>query len=90
MAYIAGELPAWMYLVWLSIQTVALYKTADRTDVRPLGLRNSLIKLFHKEVISQSVPEIREFLEPQQLGKSKAAAAKLVMSVRGVMESNRD
>ena len=29
-------------------------------------------------------------MEPQQLGKSKAAAAKLVMSVRGVMESNRD
>ena len=65
LAYIAGELPAWMYLVWLSIQTVALFKSADRTDVRPLGLRNSLIKLFHKEVISQSVPEIREYLEPQ-------------------------
>ena len=90
MAYIGGDLPDWFYLVWLTLQTVALYKTADQIDVRPLGLRNSLIKLFHKEVMAQSVTEIREFLEPCQLGKSKAAAAKLVMSVRGTMETNRD
>ena len=23
--YLAGELPTWFYLVWLSLQTVALY-----------------------------------------------------------------
>ena len=71
LVYLAGDLPLWFYRVWLTIQTVALYKTALRTDVRPLGLRNSLIKVFHKEAMSQSRPEIREFLEPQQLGMSK-------------------
>ena len=48
------------------------------------------IMLFHKEVMEQSVTEIRLFLEPCQLSKSKAATAKLVMSVRGTMETNRD
>ena len=36
---------------------------------------------YPKEAMSQSRPEIREFLEPQQLGMSKAGAAKLVNSV---------
>ena len=72
------------------LQDLGLYKTAVRTDVRPLGLRNSLIKVFHKEAMSQSRPEIREFLEPHQLGMSKAGAAKLVNSVRGLINSRRD
>ena len=90
LVYLAGDLPLWFYRVWLTIQTVALYKTAMKTDVRPLGLRNSLVKVYHKEAMSQSRPEIREFLEPQQLGMSKAGAAKLVNSVRGLIHSRRD
>ena len=88
--YLAGELPLWFYRVWLCIQTVALYKTARQTDVRPLGLRNSLIKVFHKEAMSQSRPEVREFLEPQQLGMSQAGAAKLVNAVRGLISTRRE
>jgi hypothetical protein len=90
LVYLAGDLPLWFYRVWLTIQTVALYKTAVRTDVKPLRLRNSLIKVYHKEDMSQSRPEIREYLEPQQLGMSKAGAAKLVNSVRGLIHSRRD
>ena len=90
LVYLSGELPLWFYRVWLCIQTVALYKTAMQTDVRPLGLRNSLIKVFHKEAMSQSRPEVREFLEPQQLGMSQAGAAKLVNAVRGLICTRRD
>ena len=68
MAYVKSELPAWFYKVWLSLQTVALFKTAEKTDVRPLGFRNSLVKVFHKEVMKQCKSEVREYLEPVQLG----------------------
>ena len=45
MAYVRAELPSWFYKVWLSLQTVALYKSADKADVRPLGLRNSPVSV---------------------------------------------
>ena len=38
------------------------------------------------EVMTQPMPAIREFLEPQQLGMSRAGPAKLVNTVRGMME----
>ena len=88
--YLAGSLPSWFYRVWLCVQTVALFKNAGQKDVRPLGLRNSLVKVFHKEAITQSKPEIREYLEPQQLGMSQAGAAKLVNCVRGMVNTRRD
>ena len=53
---------------------VGLYKTGLRTDVRPLGLRNSLVKLYHREVINQTQFELRQYLEPVQLGMSTAGA----------------
>ena len=90
MAYIRAELPSWFYKVWLSLQTVALYKSADKADVRPLGLRNSLVKVFHREVISQSKVELQQYLEPVQLGQSMAGAAKLVFSVGGAFRANRE
>ena len=54
LAYTSGDLPEWFYVVWLSLQTVAPFKTGERDAVRPLGLRNSLTKTFHKEVVIQS------------------------------------
>ena len=90
LAYMSGVLPSWFYRLWLSLQTVALFKNENRQDIRPLGLRNSLIKLFHKEVAQQCKPEIIEFLEPQQLGQSQAGAAKLVHSVRGLLHHRKD
>ena len=77
-------------MVWLSLNTVGRYKTPEQTDVRLLGLRNSLIKLFHKEVMSQSKAEVREYLEPVQLGQSRAGAAKLVCSVGRAITVDRD
>ena len=51
--YVAGELPSWFYAVWQCIQTVAPFKDSSKQSVRPLGLKNSLIKLMNKEVMSQ-------------------------------------
>ena len=90
LAYSAGEIPAWFYVVWQTLQTVAPFKDSLLEAVRPLGLKNSLIKLFNKEVMSQSKPEMREFLEPVQLGLSVAGAALLTRSVSGVMHSYID
>ena len=47
MLYCSGELPAWFYLVWQSVQTVAPYKDARCESVRPLGLKNNLVKLLN-------------------------------------------
>ena len=90
LAYCSGELPAWFYGVWNSLQTVAPYKDSSQEAVRPLGLKNSLTKLFNKEVMVQSKPELREFLEPVQVGLSVAGAALLTRSVSGVMHTYRD
>ena len=90
LAYTAGELPNWFYVVWQSLQTVAPFKNKDKKAVRPLGLKNSLTKLFNKEVMAQSKPEIRAFLEPVQLGLSVYGAALLTRSVSGIMHMNLD
>ena len=72
------------------MREVAPFKNEDKEAFRPLGLRNSLIKVFHKEAMVQNKTEIREFLEPVQLGLSKAGAAILTRSVSGVLHSFRD
>ena len=88
--YTSGRLPAWVYRLWLTTQTVPMHKTAMQDAIRPIGIRHSWPRLFHKEVIRQSKPEIREHLEPQQLGQSQAGAAKLTHSVNGLLEKNHD
>ena len=68
MANIMAKLPTWFYMVWLSLQAIALYKSAEEADVGPFSLRNSLIKVFNREVLSQSKVELRQYVEPVQLG----------------------
>ena len=48
------------------------------------------MRTFHKEVVKNSKPEIVKFLEPQQLAMSSAGAAKLVNSVRMMLEQHND
>ena len=90
MTYIRTEVPTWYYKVWLSLKTVALFKTAEKTDVRPIGLRNSLVKVIHREVMRKFKNEICHHLEPVQLGMSMAGAAKLVLSPGGTIRANRE
>ena len=64
-----------------------LFKTSGRCAVRPLGLRTPLLKIFHKQVVTQNIIEVKEFLEPQQLGMSIAGAQKLIFSVRALLNA---
>ena len=90
LSYLRGELPNWFYSVWLTVQTVPIFKTAEQTSARPLGLRTPLLKEFHRSVVNQSKEEVRTFLEPQQLGMSVAGAQKFVISVRSLLNHRRD
>lgn len=53
LAYAAGDLPAWFYRLWLSLSTVPLFKNEEKQQVRPLGIRHTLVRLAHAEVIGQ-------------------------------------
>ena len=86
--YLNGELPAWFYRVFLTCQTVPLHKTKERTGVRPIGVRNPLLRVLHREVVNQNRQEFIDYLEPQQLAMSQAGGAKLVFSTRMLMEEN--
>ena len=88
--YLQGELPNWFYPIWLTVQTVPIFKTSGRCTVRPLGLRTPLLKISHKQVVVQNITEVKEYLEPQQLGMSIAGAQKLVFSVRGLLNFKQD
>jgi hypothetical protein len=88
--YLNGELPEWFYCVWLSVESLALFKTMLRDAVRPIGIRNPLAKSFHRQAIHQSKPELVTFLEPEQLVLSKGGAAKLVNVVSSMAEMRRD
>ena len=90
MAYSAGELPSWFYRVFQTLQTVAPYKDRSQEAVRPLGLKNSMIKMFNKDIMAQSKTEVRDFLEPVQLGISIAGPALLTRSVSGVLQAFPD
>ena len=90
MSYLQGDLPKWFYPLWLSVQTVPIFKNSGRCAVRPLGLRTPLLKVFHKQVVSQNLPEVRAYLEPVQLGMSRGGAQKLVFSVRALLNARPD
>ena len=46
MKYLCGELPTWFYVVWLTVMTVRLFKSEKQEAVRPLGVRNPLVRDF--------------------------------------------
>ena len=80
--YLTGMLPPWWYKVWLSLTTVALYKTSDQEAVRPVVIEPGLARNFHKLANKENRPVLVKFFEPQQVVVSVAGGAKLVMSVR--------
>ena len=88
MRYLRGELQPWFYTVWLTVQTVPLYKTEEKDTVRPIGIRNPLVKALHREVVSSNKSDLLDYLEPVQLGMSEGGASKLVHSIRMLLEVN--
>ena len=88
MRYLAGDLPPWFDKLWLSQETMGLFKTKERSNylLRPIGMRNPLAKSFHAESVQQNHGEIIEYLEPRQLGNSVAGGHKLLHSIRMLLE----
>jgi hypothetical protein len=86
MQYLRGTLLVWFYMCWPTVQCVPLYKTGQQDSVRRLGLRNPLLKTFHKEVSKENGEVVREYVERQQIVLSEGGGSKLVFTVRGVME----
>ena len=82
MRYLSGNLPPWWYKVWLSLTTVALYKTSEQKTVRPVGIEPCLVSTLHKIVTRQKQPALVKYFEPQQVVVSVAGGAKLVNCVR--------
>ena len=65
-------------------------KGAPKIRIRPLGLRTPLLKVLHKQVVTQNLTEVKAHLEPVQLGMSRAGAQKLVFSIRGLLNAKPD
>ena len=85
--FLQGELPAWFHVVWLSIQTVPLYKNRRKEAVRPIGMRNPLSKLLNGIMIGENKAELVDFFEPQQIAMSDAGSAKLTHCMRLLSEA---
>ena len=70
-------MPLWFSIVWLSVQTVPLYKTLRRETIRPISMMNPLSKLLNGIMIGENKGELVEFFEPQQIAMNDAGSAKL-------------
>ena len=88
MRYLTGDLPMWWYKVWSTVATVPLYKTSTQNTVRPVGIMPSLKRQFRKMVTRSSKAALVSYFEPQQIVFSEAGAAKLVSSMRKLVEAN--
>ena len=86
--YLNGEFPPWFSKVWNSVSTVPLYKPDG--SLRPVGIKPSFIRDLHKGVVKANRGVLADFLEPQQMALSPAGGAKLVHSVRMLLESKRE
>ena len=86
--YLNGEFPPWFSKVWNSVCTVPLYKPDG--SLRPVGIKPSFIRDLHKGVVRANRGVLTEFLEPQQMALSQGGGAKLVHSVRMLLEARRE
>ena len=62
MRYLSGSLPPWFDKVWLSQETVALFKTKEKSnkELRPISMRNPLLKSLHRESFRQNRSEFTD------------------------------
>ena len=88
--YLSGDLPVWFYEIWLCVMTVPLFKNENLEAVRPIGIRNPLVRELHKAVVTQNKSALVDFLEPEQLAMTVAGGGKLVFSIRMLAEDKRD
>ena len=90
MAYLNGKLPPWVFKVWGSVSSVPLYKTVemDPSEIRPVGIKASLIRTLHRRVVQANKGALREYLEPCQVALMPAGGAVLSHTVRMMLEQN--
>ena len=90
LAYLNGKLPPWLYKVWGSVSSVPLFKTEERdpTELRPVGIKASLLRTLHRRVVQANKGALREYLEPCQVALMPAGGAVLSHTVRMVLEQN--
>ena len=86
--YLTGDIPVWWYKVWSTVVTAPLFKTVAQTTVRLVGIMPCLERQFRKMVTRANV--MVSYFEPQQVLFSEEGAAKLVHSVRMLVESNEN
>ena len=86
--YLNGEFPPWFSKVWNSVSTVPLYK--PNGSLRPVGINPYFIQVLLKSVVKANKGVLTDFLEPQQMALRQAGGAKLVHSVRMMLESKRE
>ena len=69
-----------------------LFKTSQREadKLRPVGVKNPLVRTFNRQAARQNRPVLQRHLEPQQLALSPAGGHKLVHMVRMCLEKNPD
>ena len=72
-------LPPW-FKVWEYQSTVSLFKLTDQNpnQIRPVGIKNSIVRVLHKEVVKDNRGALGDYLKPQQLVLAPGGAAKLV------------
>ena len=89
---INGQLPPWWYKVSNSQLSVALFKTSaqDPSDLRPVGVKPAPTRFWHREVIIANRGAYREVLEPLQQALSPGGGAKIVHTVRMLLELRPD
>ena len=88
MRYLNGNLPMWWYKVWITVATAPLFKTSARDSIRPIGVMPCLERQFRKLVTKFNKGALVSYFEPQQVVFSEGGAAKLVHSIRMLVEAN--
>ena len=90
LAYLNGKLPPWVYKVWGSVSSVPLFKTVEQvpSEIRPVGIKASLIRVLHRRVVQANKGALREYLEPCQVALMPGGAAVLSHTVRMMLEQN--
>ena len=90
--YLNVSLPPWFYKVISSVSTVALFKSAakDSSLIRPVGIKSSVVRFLHGEVMTSNRGALREHCKPEQLCFTPGCGASLVHTVRMMIEAHPD
>ena len=92
LSYLNGNLPPWWFRVWGSVSSVPLFKSAeqDPSILRPVGIKSSLLRMLHRQVVQANTSALRDHLELCQVALMPGGASVLVHTVRMTLEMRPD